>query len=128
MISLKEVLQIHQVAIDEFGGSTGVRDEGALQAAIARPFNGFGETEFYPNPSEKAAAILESIIKNHPFVDGNKRTGYILMRLLLMNYGKDIKASQEEKYNFTIKVASGQLDFDEILTWIKEKEVLRGNE
>ena len=125
MITLKEVLQIHQIAIDEFGGAIGIRDEGILQSAIARPFNGFGDSVFYPEPAGKAAAILESIVKNHPFVDGNKRTGYLLMRLIMMNYDKDIKASQEEKYDFVIKVASSQIEFDEIVTWIKEHEVFR---
>ncbi|WP_245764138.1 type II toxin-antitoxin system death-on-curing family toxin [Thermoflexibacter ruber] len=50
---------------------------------------------------------MESIVKNHPFIDGNKRTGYVLMRLVLMNFGKDIQATQDEKYNFVISVASG---------------------
>ena len=93
MIDLQEVFEIHQVLIQEFGGSQGVRDEGLLKSAIERPFSGFGETEFYPTPEEKASAILESVIKNHPFIDGNKRTGYVLMRLILMQFGKDIVAT-----------------------------------
>ena len=121
MIDYQEVLEIHQVLIREFGGSQGVRDENGLKSALERPFSGFGETEFYPNPEEKASAILESIVKNHPFVDGNKRTGYVLMRLVLMNFGKDIQATQGEKYDFVIAVASGQLDFQEIATWIKQR-------
>jgi len=121
MIDYQEVLGIHQVLIREFGGSQGVRDENGLKSALERPFSGFGETEFYPSPEEKAGAILESIVKNHPFIDGNKRTGYVLMRLVLMNFGKDIKALQDEKYDFVIAVASGQLDFQQIVTWIKQR-------
>ena len=121
MIDLQEVLDIHQVLIREFGGSQGVRDENGLKSALERPFSGFGENEFYPNPEEKAGAILESIVKNHPFIDGNKRTGYVLMRLVLINFGKDIQATQDEKYDFVIAVASGQLDFQEIVTWIKRR-------
>jgi death-on-curing protein len=121
MIDYQEVLEIHQVLIREFGGSQGVRDENGLKSALERPFSGFGETEFYPNPEEKAGAILESIVKNHPFIDGNKRTGYVLMRLVLMNFDKDIQATQGEKYDFVIAVASGQLDFQEIVTWIKQR-------
>jgi death-on-curing protein len=68
MIDYQEVLEIHQVLIREFGGSQGVRDENGLKSALERPFSGFGETEFYPNPEEKAGAILESIVKNHPFI------------------------------------------------------------
>lgn len=118
MISIEEVLAIHQVLIQKYGGSEGVRDEGLLVAALERPFSGFGSVEFYPKVEEKAAAILESIVKNHPFVDGNKRTGYVLMRLFLMHYGQDIRASQDKKYDFVIQVASGLLDFDEIKSWL----------
>ncbi|MDX2302644.1 MAG: type II toxin-antitoxin system death-on-curing family toxin [Microscillaceae bacterium] len=121
MIDYQEVLEIHQVLIREFGGSQGVRDESGLKSALERPFSGFGETEFYPSPEEKAGAILESIVKNHPFIDGNKRTGYVLMRLVLMNFGKDIQATQDEKYGFVISVASGQLDFHEIVIWTKQR-------
>lgn len=121
MIDLQEVFEIHQVLIQEFGGSQGVRDEGLLKSAIERPFSGFGETEFYPTPEEKAGAILESVIKNHPFIDGNKRTGYVLMRLILMQFGKDITATQDEKYSFVIGVASGQIEFQEIVAWIKKR-------
>jgi death-on-curing protein len=121
MMDYQGVLDIHQLLIQEFGGSQGVRDENGLKSALERPFSGFGETEFYPSPEEKAGAILESIVKNHPFIDGNKRTGYVLMRLVLMNFGKDIQSTQGEKYDFVIAVASGQLDFQEIVTWIKQR-------
>jgi death on curing protein len=119
MINLQEVLEIHQILVEQFGGSQGVRDDGLLQSAIERPFSGFGETEFYKTPEEKASAVLESIVKNHPFVDGNKRTGYVLMRLVLMQYGKDVRATQDEKYDFVIGVASGLTDYNGIVTWIK---------
>lgn len=120
MIDYLEVLEIHQVLIQEFGGSYGVRDENALKSALERPFSGFGETAFYPSAEEKAGAIIESIVNNHPFIDGNKRTGYVLMRMVLMNFGKDIRATQDEKYEFVIGVASGQLFFLEIVSWIKQ--------
>jgi death-on-curing protein len=121
MIDYQEVLAIHQILIREFGGLRGVRDENSLKSALERPFSGFGETEFYPSVAEKAGAILESVVTNHPFIDGNKRTGYVLMRLVLMNFGKDLQASQDEKYNFVMAVASGQLDFQQIVTWIKQR-------
>jgi death-on-curing protein len=125
MIDLQDVFEIHQVLIQEFGGLQGVRDEGLLKSAIERPFGGFGETEFYPTPEEKAGAILESIVKNHPFTDGNKRTGYVLMRLTLMQFGKDIIATQDEKYSFVIEVASGQIDFQKIVAWIEKRAIKR---
>jgi death on curing protein len=77
MIDLSDVLEIHQLAISDFGGTNGLRHEGALQAALARPFNGFGEIAFYPTIEEKASSVIESIICNHPFLDGNKRIGYL---------------------------------------------------
>jgi len=80
MISLEETLYIHQKSIEEFGGSSGVRDEGLLLAAINRPFQTFDQQELYETPADKAAAIFESLIINHPFMDGNKRTAYVLLR------------------------------------------------
>jgi death-on-curing protein len=121
MITYQEVLEIHEVLIEAFGGASGVRDEGLLQSAIDRPFAGFGDAEFYKTPAEKAGAMVESIVKNHPFVDGNKRTGYVLMRLLLIQAGQDLQATQDEKYDFVISIASGQLAFPEIVAWIQNK-------
>jgi len=121
MINYNEVLEIHRVLINEFGGLHGLRDENALKSAIERPFGGYGSNEFYPSPEEKAGAILESLIKNHPFIDGNKRTGYVLMRLLLLNFEKDLSANQDEKYAFVMAVASGQYDFNQIMAWIQKR-------
>jgi death on curing protein len=120
MREIMEVLEIHDTLLHEFGGMRGVREEGLLKSALERPFSGFGEVEFYPSTEEKVSAILESIVANHPFLDGNKRTGYVLMRLLLMQYGKDIKASQTEKYDFVIAVASSKMDYAAIVAWIKQ--------
>ncbi len=118
MITIQEVLLIHERSIRDFGGSLGVRDYAMLESAVNRPYTTFNNLELYPKIEDKAASILESIVKNHPFIDGNKRTGYILMRFLLLKNGKDIKASEEEKYNFVINVASGKLNIDEIKNWI----------
>lgn len=120
MMRLPDVLEIHQTLIRVFGGAPGVRDEGLLRSALERPFAGFGDSAFYPTPAEKAAALVESIVKNHPFMDGNKRTGYVLMRLLLLQAGQDLAATQDEKYDFVIGIASGQTDFPEIVAWIKK--------
>lgn len=119
MITLDEVLAIHQLAIKKFGGIAGVRDMNLLDAAINRPYATFDQQELYPTAVEKAAAILESIVKNHPFSDGNKRTGYVLMRLILLKSGNDIAAAGEEKYKFVISVAEGKLDYEAIKSWIQ---------
>ena len=118
MISLEEVLKIHNILIEKFGGSPGIRNRELLESSIGRPFSTFDSIDLYPTPIDKGAAIIESIVKNHPFIDGNKRTGYTLLRLFLLNEGLDIKATEDEKYDFVMKIAEGKSTFDEIKTWI----------
>lgn len=118
MISLTEVKEIHQILIVEFGGANGIRDVGLLNSALKRPLQTFDNKELYPSPIEKAASLIESILINHPFIDGNKRTGYVLMRLTLLKYNYDINATKEEKYSFVIDIASGKLKFDTIVSWL----------
>lgn len=119
MIELKDVLNIHNILIDRFGGSKGIRDQGLLESAIHRPFATFDNQDLYPEPADKAAAILESILINHPFVDGNKRTAYVLMRLILLDHGFDIFSEQEDKYTMVISACTGDMRFDEIKRWIE---------
>ena len=121
MIDLRQALSIHKVLIEKFGGTDGLKDQGALESALARPYATFNQKELYPTPVEKASAILESILINHPFLDGNKRTGYVLMRLILMAGGRDIEASQDDKYKFIIEIAKGKLDIEQIKTWIASR-------
>ena len=118
MITLEEVESIHEILIDKFGGSKGIRDRGILESAINRPFQTFDQIELYPRPVDKAAAIFESIISNHPFVDGNKRTAYVLMRLILRENKLDIYADQTEKYEFVLRAAKGEIKFDSIRDWL----------
>lgn len=96
IFDLDEVLAIQELQIAEFGGSPGIRDQGLLEAALSRPLQTFDGNELYPSLEEKAAVLLESIVVNHPFIDGNKRLGYVLMRLVLIEAEKDREASQEE--------------------------------
>lgn len=84
MISITEVEHLHKLLIDRFGGSHGVRDRAALESAIARPFQTFDDKDLYPTVIEKAASLIESLLINHPFIDGNKRTGYLILRLFLI--------------------------------------------
>ncbi len=95
MISVQQALSIHKIAIEKFGGSTGIRDINGLESALARPFQTFGGEELYFTIEEKAAAIGESIIMNHPFIDGNKRTGYLLMEAVLRYGNRKIPVSHE---------------------------------
>ena len=123
MITVTEAEEIHKILIDNFGGSQGIRDLGSLESALARPFQSFGNEELYPSPILKAAALLESILINHPFIDGNKRTAYTLVRLFLNSNSLDFSASQDEKYDFIISTASGQKDFDSIAEWLTNHTV-----
>jgi len=121
VISLDEVIKIHEILIDQFGGSKGTRDQALLESAVQRPFQTFDQKLLYPSVVEQAAALAESLIANHPFQDGNKRTGYTIMRLHLLMNQLDIEASEDEKYDFVIQIASGKSSFEEIKRWIYDK-------
>jgi death-on-curing protein len=120
MIDFLEVCRIHDILIEKFGGAKGIRDKNALDSALQRPFSTFDKKELYPTPVEKAAALIESIITNHPFIDGNKRTGYVLMRLMLIRNGLDILTSENIKYDFVISISKGELKFEVIKNWIEK--------
>ena len=123
MISVDDAVRIHSVLIEKFGGSYGLRDKGLLESALMRPHQTFDNKELYPTPSEKAAAIIESIVINHPFIDGNKRFGYVAMRLTLLINGLDVSTSEDDKYIFVINIAKGEYTFSNILDWINERLV-----
>ncbi len=123
MINIELVIRLHGILLEKYGGSNGIRDYNALESAIARPFMTFDKEDLYPSPIEKAAALIESLITNHPFIDGNKRIGYVLMRYYLLENNIDIKAAQSEKFDFVMKIAKGQSSTNEICSWLKEKSV-----
>lgn len=82
MLTKKVVLRLHELSIIKFGGAQGIRDEGLMESAIAKTYQTFGGEDLHPTVYEKAAAIAESVIINHPFIDGNKRTGFFTMLAL----------------------------------------------
>jgi len=120
MITKEEILLIHDQVVKLHGGANGVRDMNGLESAIARPYQSFGGDDLYPSCFEKSAAIGESIIMNHPFVDGNKRTGYVLMELMLRLENVRITATDDELYQFVIDISTGEKRFEEIVDWLKE--------
>jgi death on curing protein len=119
MILLDDILKLHEGSIDYYGGARGIRDIGLLESAIARPFQTFGGEDLYPTAFEKAAALGESLIINHPFIDGNKRTGFLGIVTLLLEYKFSVNAEKDDAYNFTIKISTGEIKFEEIVVWLK---------
>ena len=120
MIDVETAIKIHSILIERFCGSIGIRDKNLLESALARPFQTFDKKDLYKTPIEKSAALIESIITNHPFIDGNKRFGYVIMRLFLMDEGLDIEATEDQKYNFVVEIARGDFKYPEICKWIKK--------
>ncbi len=123
MISIELAEKFHARSIEEFGGAKGLRERGDLEAALARPYQTFGGEDLYPTPAAKAAAIMESIIIRHPWLDGNKRTGLGLAVFLLLRAGIRLQASQEELYELTIRVAEGKSSVVEIQKWIEVRSI-----
>lgn len=112
------VLAIHGRQIAEHGGSSGLRDEGLLLSALARPENllAYGENV---DIAALAASYAYGIAKNHPFIDGNKRTALVVMRTFLASNRIDFVASREEKYQTFLKLAEGSLTEEELASWIR---------
>ena len=123
MISIELAEKFHARSIEEFGGAQGLRERGDLEAALARPYQTFGGEDLYPTPAAKAAAIMESIIIRHPWLDGNKRTGLGLALFLLLRAGIRLQASQDELYELTIRVAEGKSSVVEIQKWIEVRSI-----
>lgn len=125
MILLDGVLRLHELSIERYGGSHGIRDLEMLESAVIRPYQTFGGEPLYTTTIEKAAAIAESIIMNHPFVDGNKRTGFLAMFALLEREGFELIVDEEEAYRFTINISTGSAAFDDIVKWLKENSAAK---
>ena len=115
----EQVLFIHARLIAETGGEHGIRDLGLLSSAVSRPQAVFEGNELYPDIHTKAAALLESLINNHPFVDGNKRTGITAAVMFLQMNNHSLIASNQELESFVLYVASGKQSFDSIKEWMK---------
>lgn len=121
-----QVLYLHKRVVEVSGGSPGVRDQGMLESAIYRPQASFGGADLYPDLFAKAGALGHSIIRNHPFIDGNKRTGFEAMRLMLRMNGWDVKAEEYEKFSFVMQVASDHsMDEHHIAEWLKARSSKR---
>lgn len=115
-IRVEDVLAIHEDQIQRYGGSTGVRDPGLLEAALFRP-----QTGYYSSVIEEAAALWESLSQNHPFVDGNKRTAFAATYVFLRINGLRISATDKDAQEFVLGLyAGGQMTFDNLRPWLAE--------
>lgn len=119
-LSVEQVLAAHTELIKRYGGSQDVRDRGLLESAVFRPqASAFGQ-EAYSTLFEKCAVLGYSLIQNHPFLDGNKRTGFAAMHLMLLINGYDLTSTATEEVEMTENVASGKMHESEIALWLKE--------
>ena len=122
--SLKQVIMFHASTIEEQGGEAGLRDEGLLDAAISAPFQTFGEQDLFPSLIEKAARLAFGILKNHPFIDGNKRIGMYVMIAFLEVNGIPINAGNEDVTRVGLALGDGSMKYDELLHWIHDKQIV----
>ncbi len=121
-LTFAEVIAIQHHQIEEYGGIHGVRDEGALEAAVFRP-----QTGYYNDVSEEAAALLESLVNNHPFMDGNKRIGFAAAHTFLLLNGFDLNVASETAFEFMIEtMAEGRFRFALLHEWISAHLVSLG--
>lgn len=114
-LSIVEVMTLHDILIDEFGGTDGVRDLGALEAALFRP-----QTGYYEDVVAEAAALLESLIQSHPFLDGNKRTAVAAADVHLRMNGFELGGDSMEHHRFLVGLMErGDVDWRAIDAWLR---------
>lgn len=120
----RHILAIHDEQLREHGGAAGIRDDGLLESALARPLNAAGYGE--PDLAELAALYALGIARNHPFMDGNKRTAYVALELFLDLNGVDLTASDAGATVAMLDMAAGQLTDEEFTLWVREHAEPRG--
>jgi len=118
-LTIEEVLELHRLTLEQAGGGEGVRDLGSLESAVAQPHMTFGGQELYPTVLEKAVALAFSLIKNHPFVDGNKRVGHAAMETFLVLNGYELNAGVDEQERVILGVAAGTVGREEFAEWVQ---------
>ena len=122
-LSKLQVLLIHDQLIAETGGSPGLRDEGMLDSALNAPFQTFGGEDVYPSLQQKAARLCFGLVKNHPFVDGNKRIGAHAMLVFLALNGIELQHTQSELSDVILQLAAGEIEATDLLRWILAHQV-----
>jgi len=118
-LTLAEVLELHRLIVEQSGVGVGLRDLGGLESALAQPQMTFGTEDLYKTIESKGAAICFSLVKNHPFVDGNKRIGHAVLETFLVLNGFELVADVDEAEQIILQLAAGQLARESLLDWIK---------
>ena len=120
-LSREVALALHGRAIERFGGSRGVRDAGLLDAALAQPWQTFGGIELYPTPEEKIARLCFEVVTQHPFVDGNKRAGALLLGVLLRREGRAFRPDASDLLHVIMGIAAGSKGYRELLSFVRQE-------
>lgn len=118
ILNKRQVLLLHSRLIAETGGIDGVRDDGLLESSLNAPFQSFGGIDVFPSIQQKAARLGYGLIKNHAFVDGNKRTGTHAMLVFLALNNIELEYTQQDLSDTILKIADGSLEFEDLLHWI----------
>lgn len=118
LLTVEEVIMLHQKLLAATGGLPGLRDRGLLESAVLSVDAGFEDVEQYPTVEEKAARLAYALISNHPFADGNKRVGVLAMLMTLKLNGVTLRYTQRELIDLGLAAASGKVGYEEILGWI----------
>lgn len=119
LLSKSIVTEIHREAVSRFGGSHGIRDEGILDASLSQPWQAFEGTELYPGDVAKVCRLTYGIITNHPFLDGNKRTGAAVLGAGLRLCGYRFSPDPDDFLNAMFGVAQGMMGFEELVAWVR---------
>lgn len=125
-LTLVQLLEIHQRVIQQSGGAAGILRLDGLEAALAQPRQTFEAVELHATLVEKAAALGYALISNHPFVDGNKRTGHAAVELFLLLNEYEIRAGIDEQEQLILGIAAGRISRQEFAEWLSEHMVHRG--
>lgn len=118
-LSLEEVLELHRLVLRQSGGLEGVRDLGGLESAVAQPQMTFDGQDLYSCLPTKATALGFSLIRNHPFVDGNKRIGHLAMEMFLVLNGHELDAGVDEQERIILGLAAGEVSREEFAGWVR---------
>ncbi len=122
VLSKQQILLLQAQLIHAFGGLSGLRDDGLLESALSAPFQSFGGADVYPSLQQKAARLCYGLVKNHPFVDGNKRIAAHAMLLFLALNGIRLTYTQDELILVILQLAAGEIGYDEFFVWLLEHE------